>query len=106
MKELPARDFDYLFRGSHPAFFWAAVVLKQKGKKVAILPSSEGREWECVPHEVLSLLDLHDFKTNRDENPIQIVTTDRRAGIFNDLEFTQRDFEILSATDAKRFHKG
>ncbi len=32
---MSAEQVDFLFRGSHPAFYWAAALLKLKGKTVA-----------------------------------------------------------------------
>ena len=87
---------DFLFRGSHPAFYWAAALLKQKGKSVAILPSPEVHGWESFPVEVLELLGLKDLKSSRDDSPIQILTPQRRLGIFSDLEFTKKDFSFCA----------
>ena len=87
---------DFLFRGSHPAFCWAAALLKQKGKNVAILPEPEGHSWEIFPVEVLSLLGLHPLKTDRDQSPIQILTKERRLGIFADLTLTQKDYQFCA----------
>jgi len=89
---------DFLFRGSHPAFYWAAALLKQKGKSVAILPEPDGHSWEIFPVEVLTLLGLHPRKTNRDQSPIQILTKERRLGIFGDLAFTQKDFQFCAGS--------
>lgn len=98
---------DYLFRGSHPAFYWAAALLKQKGKSVAILPEPSVHSWELFPTETLELLGLHDLKTNRDENPIQILTPKCRFGIFSDLEFTQKDYAFCTGGQSDlEIHRG
>ncbi len=83
---------DFLFRGSHPAFFWAAALLKQKGNSVAILPEPAVHSWELFPKMALPLLGLEDLKTDRDTNPIQILTTHSRFGIYNELELSKKDF--------------
>ena len=87
---------DFLFRGSHPSFFWAAALLKKKGKSVAILPQPEVHSWELLPTEALSFLGVEGLKTNRDQNPIQILTKKCRFGVFSDLEFTKKDFNFCS----------
>jgi hypothetical protein len=83
---------DFLFRGSHPAFYWAAALLKQKGESVAIYSAPESHAWEGFPVEVLALLGLKQLKTDRDLHPIQILTHSRRLGVFADLAFTKKDF--------------
>src|ERR1035437_4151819 len=98
---------DFLFRGSHPAFFWAASLLKQKGKSVAILPEPEAHSWELFPREVLSLLGLEELKTDRDQNPIQIITKKCKLGIFIDLDFTKKDFAFCTGnTPAPELNRG
>jgi len=87
---------DFLFRGAHPAFFWAASLLKQKGKSVAILPEPGAHSWELFPSEVLGMLGIEGLKTDRDQNPIQILTKKCRFGIFNDLDFTKKDFSFCT----------
>jgi hypothetical protein len=82
---------DFLFRGSHPAFYWAAALLKQKGKSVAIYSEPELHSWELFPQEVLSLLGLEKSTTDRDQNPIQILTTQFRFGIYSNLDFTKKE---------------
>jgi len=83
-------------RGSHPAFFWTAALLKAKGKSVAIIHEPELPSWEYFPTEVLSFLGLTDLKTDRDHNPIQILSRKSRLGIFGDLEFTLKDFKFCA----------
>lgn len=85
---------DFLFRGSHPAFFWAAALLKQKGMSVAILPEPALHAWEVFPREILSLIGLDDLVCDRNQNPIQILTSHCRMGILQDLEGTLKDYEL------------
>lgn len=82
---------DYLFRGSHPAFYWAAALLRQKGKSVAIFPEPKQHSWELFPVEVLELLGLEKSKTDRDSSPIQILSSNFRFGIFSDLESSRKE---------------
>jgi hypothetical protein len=91
---LSTERVDFLFRGSHPAFFWAAALLKQKGKSVAILPEPAVHSWEYFPKMALELLGLEDLKSDRDIHPIQILTSQSRFGIFNEQDLTQKDFEF------------
>ena len=89
-------NLDFLFKGSHPAFFWAAAALRKKGKSVGILLQPEAHSWELLPAEIISMLGLDEFKTNRDLQPIQILTRKSRLGIFNDLEFTKKDYSFCA----------
>jgi hypothetical protein len=91
-----ATNVDFLFKGSHPAFFWAAAVLRKKGKSVAILLQPEAHSWEILPAEIVSMLGLSDLQTDRDLHPIQILTSKCRLGIFNDLEFTKKDYAFCA----------
>ena len=94
---MSSNKIDFLFKGSHPAFYWAAALLKSKGKSVAILPGIDFHSWEMIPEAVISFLGLSDFKINRDVHPIQILTRKARFGIFNDFEFTKKDFLFCSS---------
>jgi hypothetical protein len=89
---LSTERVDFLFRGSHPAFFWAAALLKQKGMSVAVLPEPSLHSWELFPKMAVELLGLEDLKTDRDIHPIQILTSQSRFGIYNELELTNKDF--------------
>jgi hypothetical protein len=84
---------DYLFRGSHPAFFWAASLLNQKGLNVAILIESNFHSWEIFPKEILSMIGISELLNQRDHDPIQILTSHCRMGIFQDLETTLKDYQ-------------
>jgi hypothetical protein len=89
---LSTERVDFLFRGSHPAFFWAAALLKQKGLSVAILPEPAVHSWEYFPQSVVDALGIADLKSDRDIHPIQILTSQSRFGIYNDLDLTEKDF--------------
>jgi len=85
---------DFLFKGSHPAFFWAAALLKEKGKSVAILPEPSVHSWEFFPREIISMIGLDDLIHDRDQSPIQILSSHCRFGIFREIETTRKDYEF------------
>ncbi len=63
---------------------------------MAVLPKPEVHTWELIPTEVLEMLGISSLKTDRNENPIQILTPKCRLGIFADQEITKKDLLFCS----------
>lgn len=90
---------DFLFKGFHPAFFWASSLLVKKGKKVAILETQDGTQWTAFPKGILDELKLDHLKSDRNLQPVQVLTSHSRFSIYDDPVWTQDDF--LFCTDGK-----
>lgn len=98
MKHPLFSHYDFIVIGDHPAALWGARWLLEKGLKVLVVPMGTDRSRNFAPRFALDLLNLsnHDF-VNRELDPIQILTPNRRFRVFsswNDLseecDFTYR----------------
>jgi hypothetical protein len=77
-------NYDFIIIGDHPAGLWAARLLLEKGLKVLVVPMGTGKARNFAPRFVVESFDLpaSDF-ANREMDPIQVLTPDRRFRVFS-----------------------
>ena len=85
-KELYSQ-YDFIVLGEHPAALWGAVGLLEQGLKVLVLPLGLVPERNFAPQFALSALKLDPaYYPDRNADPIQILTPQRRFRLFADSQ--------------------
>ena len=80
-------QYDFIILGEHPAALWGALTLLENGLKVLIVPLGQVAEKNFAPDFAVSSLQLDaSVFPDRDLDPIQILTPERRFRLFSDAD--------------------
>jgi len=96
--------YDFILIGDHPAALWGARLLLERGAKVLAVPMGTDRARALAPRFALESLDIPERDwPNREADPIQILTPDRRFRVLSSWEALQQECAFVDGSDPASF---
>jgi len=96
--------YDFILIGDHPAALWGARLLLERGAKVLAVPMGTDRARALAPRFALESLDIPERDwVNREVDPIQILTPDRRFRVLSSWEAFRQECAFVDGSDPASF---
>ena len=104
MKNEYFAEYDFIVVGDHPAALWGAVTLLERGHKVLVLPMGTASK-NFFPRSMLETLRIDPaLIPNRDLDPVQILTNQKRFRLFSTLEALKEEYFFVYGKPLEDLH--